>query len=76
MSLLGKNRILHGKTKYKHSNRKWRDREAETKRGKNVKSHGYLKNVDSVKRKKMGPNCLSYGNPTDNPPGYDRLLTS
>lgn len=52
--------------------------ETEKRRGKNVESHDYLKNVDSIKRrkKKTGPNCSTYGNPTDNPPGYDRLLTS
>ena len=50
--------ILYGETKYKHSNRKWRDRETETMRGKNLKSHGYLKNVDSIKRKKKSKTKL------------------
>lgn len=47
MGSLGEKRILHGKIKEKHLNRKLRDRETKIKRGKNVKSHGYLKNVDS-----------------------------
>lgn len=34
---------------YKHSNRKWRLKQRE---GRNVKSHGYLKNVDSIEKKR------------------------